>query len=210
MAPIPNETMIAPRYAAGDWRALALNVGGGDWDRGVDVFHDRMRGRFLMPIEAIQGHDDFAILEFCGFTVVALDCLLIETLSQFRFGIDETPPGMAKFVFWSFFNMSRFFGDLRETAISNVFYRHFRCGLLHQAQVKGRSRIRYGLPSLMELVDPEDPKEGLVIDRVQLHDAICAEMNDYVERLRDGNDPHLRHNFLRKMAFIVSDPLPPW
>ena len=75
---------ISPHYTSYDWKKLTFSTED-EWQRGINIFEDRIRGRFLKPISYIEGYT------YAGFAVLALDCLLIETLQQFREGVEETP-----------------------------------------------------------------------------------------------------------------------
>ena len=60
------------------------------WKTAIDIFEDRVEGRFLKQIEILAGKNDGKIREFSGFAIIALDCLLIETLRQFYRGSKRT------------------------------------------------------------------------------------------------------------------------
>ena len=73
---------ISPNYTCEDWQKLPFPAEEA-WHKAVDIFKDRYRGRFLEPISRIEGYT------YAGFAIMALDCLLIETLQQFYEGEDE-------------------------------------------------------------------------------------------------------------------------
>jgi hypothetical protein len=139
--------------------------------------------------------------------IIAIDCLVIETLVQFRNGEDETPRRRSQKAFWQFFSGSDFFKHAFDTEVkSNTFYQHFRCGILHQAQTKKRSLVHYDAPEMVQLVAPGDLEEGLTIDRELFHQALVDEINSYAQRLRspqNADDKYLRKRFIKKMNFIV-------
>lgn len=130
----------------------------------VGFLSERYTERFFSPIHTLRqapgGHKGF------GFAVMALCCLLIETLQCYRQGLPssdegelkkletlqtngEAPPAyrlVAPFhagsrnVFCEFFKRpehQRFFPEVD----GRVFYEAIRCGLLHQAQTKDGWRI---------------------------------------------------------------------
>jgi len=206
-SPSNSNPYISPRYRADDWRRLDLNSPTNpDWMTAVDIFLDRLCGRFLTPIEAIINHPDCEIQEFSGFTIIAIDCLLIETLNQFYRGTDETV-GRHEDAFWDFFRGSRFFKNEFDTKQkAEIFYRHFRCGILHQAQTKKLSKIRIGMPAMAQLSVPGRIKEGLIIDRQKFHQALFNEINDYADKLKNPKtqkDLDLGGKFVKKMLYIV-------
>ncbi|MEX2478912.1 MAG: hypothetical protein WD357_10775 [Gracilimonas sp.] len=73
-----NNISISPKYRVSDWiNARDLN----NWEIMVDIFNERLESRFLKPIRLISS--DKRIGNFSGFSIMAIDCLIIETLNQF-------------------------------------------------------------------------------------------------------------------------------
>ena len=156
---------ISPNFRRSDWQlALANN----DWKRMVEIFEDRIEGRFLSPIRHIASDRDIG--EFAGFSILALDCLIIETMHQFHRGIDETENNHSK-AFWEFFRDSEFFRPHFSKKRAEIFYSHIRCGLLHQAQTKKKSLVRMDQKEMIQAVY-ENLSEGIIIDRSIFHDAL--------------------------------------
>ncbi len=57
-----EDISISPKYRKSHWReALAKN----DWERMVEIFKDRIEGRFLKPVRLIAKDRDIG--EFSGF-----------------------------------------------------------------------------------------------------------------------------------------------
>lgn len=63
----------------------------GVWERGIEIFKDRIQGRFFDAIE--ESLDD---PNKNGFAVMAIGCLLVETLYQFKEGFSSSPSGLYK------------------------------------------------------------------------------------------------------------------
>jgi len=190
---------IAPSRRRGywtveDWKALDFSAEEG-WQTAIDIFEDRIRGRFLDIVEAVQNY------EFSGFAIMALDCLLIETLQQFYEGKLKTPKNQGKEYFRRFLTGSSF-RDFFDDNMAEEFYDSVRCGILHQAETKGSSRIliRSGAP----LVSWVEDRNGLVINRHLFHEQLECEFEHYVARLRQNDPPdeELRSRFKRKMDII--------
>lgn len=57
------------------------------WNKAICIFEDKIRGRYLDVISRIDNND---CLHNDGFVIMALNCLLIETLLQFKNGWNET------------------------------------------------------------------------------------------------------------------------
>lgn len=181
-------------WYADDWIALDFTQES-DWQKAIDIFEDRIRGRFLVIIDKIQKY------EFAGFSVMALDCLLIETLQQFFEGVHETPRGQSETYFRRFLTQTSF-APFFDDDKSRLFFDHIRCGILHQAEVKGNSRIiiTERTPMVRQV------ENGLVINRWLFHQQLVCEFNHYVARLRQ-NDPvntDLRTKFRAKMDAICN------
>src|SRR5205809_837140 len=84
---------IAPGFDELDWQALQLtDPESPDWQRGITIYDARIRGRFLDPAEQlIQAETPLDRQERrFGFAVLALDCLLVETLQAFILGLTDT------------------------------------------------------------------------------------------------------------------------
>jgi hypothetical protein len=169
----------------------------------VEIFRDRIEGRFLKPIRLIA--EDRDIGEFSGFSILALDCLIIETLNQFYSGLDETEGAHDK-AFWNFFKNSEFFKNHFSRKKAFTFYSHYRCGILHQAQTKKKSVVRIDQKTMIQSVEG-DISEGLIVDRSIFHEAIENEFSSYLERLKKGGEENaeLRSNFVKKMNFICGE-----
>ena len=204
----PPTRRLSPTFDNHDWWALDLKrEDSPDWSRAVDIFCDRLRGRFIAPVDAIREHSDSSIAAFAGFSVIAIDCLVIETLIQFYRGEDETS-GKHDVAFVEFLRASAYFSeefDTKEKA--KIFYSHFRCGILHQGQTKRRSLIRYGMDRMVELVDARRPWEGMILDRERFHVTLVQELTSYSTRIRNPRserDRTMRTNFQKKMDIIAS------
>ena len=104
---------ISPRYSVSNWKILNLSTPS-DWRTAVRVLKDRLNARFFDAAEAIDQQD------FAGFAVLALDCLLIETLQQFKEGVDETPAPERGAVLCKILNDSTFFFVLHQSQCGQV------------------------------------------------------------------------------------------
>ena len=181
---------ISPRFKASDWKSLDLSQESG-WERATEIFEDRINGRFLKMVELIKDVD------FSGFAALALDCLLIETLQQLIEGVDETPRGKGKEYFQRFLSAAPFDGKF-DLASAGMFYEQFRCGILHQAEIKGSSKV-WKVGTMVQLTANG---KGLIVNHKALHTKMRVAFTSYLSALRQGNDQTLRKNFKKKMDFI--------
>ncbi|WP_411726686.1 hypothetical protein [Methyloglobulus sp.] len=196
-----GDVSISPTYRKKHWQQAHEN---NDWDTMVAIFQDRIEGRFLKPVRLIAKDDDIG--EFSGFSILALDCLIIETLYQFYSGLDETE-GEHKKAFWNFFKSSEFFKDHFSRKKAFTFYSHYRCGIVHQAQTKGKSVVRKDQSGMIQSVE-NDISKGLIVDRRLFHKALEQEISSYMDKLKKGGNENsdLRNNFLKKMNIICGIP----
>lgn len=77
---------ISASYTVDDWKGLAFSSEV-DWELAVDMFRDRLKTRYLDHIDLLISR------KTSGFAVLSLDCVLVETLQQFRKGTKNTPYG---------------------------------------------------------------------------------------------------------------------
>ncbi len=189
-----DDMRIAPKQSGGHWTVAeykALDFAREeDWQTAIQMFEDRIRNRFLEMVDRIED------CSYAGFAVMALDCLLIETLEQFRKGKAETPRQQSRKYFVDFLTRTAFskFFDKRT---AGLFYSHIRCGILHQAEIKGSSRLRIDKPEMVTEVEG-----GLIINRRSFHNKLVEVFEDYLRDLREGKDLSLRENFRKKMDAI--------
>jgi len=181
---------ISSNYIAGDWKKLSFDLED-DWQTGIDIFTDRIKERFLDPIKHI---DKFA---FAGFAVMALDCLLIEMLQQFRAGVYRTPANRSKDFFVDFLTTTSY-NEYFDNRKAVLFYRQIRCGILHQAELRGSSKIS----TSGELVIYADDSQGLIVNRLKFHDHLLTVFDQYVDSIRDKSNIETREKFITKMKSI--------
>lgn len=188
---------ISPCYTVDDWKMLDLSKEK-DWQKAIGIFEDRIRGRFLEFVKLIE-HKEYA-----GFVVLAIDCLLIETLQQFRKGKPETPRRMSECYFVEFLTETSF-KEFFDKCTAGTFYKQIRCGILHQAEVKETSRVTKGKRN--PLVGKTDDGQGLVINRDLFHSQLVEVFEGYLSDLRDPCNADLRCKFKKKMDYICRVPM---
>jgi len=221
---------ISPKYYQNDWRKLNLNSDiQKDWEQAIVIFKDRMEGRYIKQIEVLDKNGNREIGLYSGYAIMSLICLFIETIEQFCNGnIKNTqnyPSAKCLFfphllgkrkeknqisndavTFWNFFQRSpelkKFFHN-QEAA--NVFYKSFRCGLLHSGQTKGKSliHIRKDEP-ILRWIDKNNINNGISIHRRLFFDEVLKVYNNFIEDLEKPHNLNFRKKTLmKKMNFIV-------
>lgn len=168
-----------------------------DWDTMVQIFRDRVDGRYLNFIRNMKEQP------YSGFAVMTLGCALLETLHQFYKGYEDTPRKKSEDFYVEFLTKSSFvfkdhFKD--NTKQARTFYDHFRCGLIHQAETKGGSKILRKKNDLLF----EATKGGLIVYRDTFVDLLIQEIDCYIGCLNNNNDPIYRENFITKMKHICN------
>lgn len=199
---------ISPNYYNSDWNALSLSRSySPDWIKGANIVKDRIHGRYLAQIESLECNLDLNIWEYSGFLIMAVDCMVIETLNQFHLGIEDTNyiyKNRNSESFRDFFMRSHFFNTHFDDDKSFVFYDHVRNGLVHQAQTKEKTLINLKESEMIKQVNPTSIKDGIIVNRRIFHEALVNEFNFYIDNLKANNVTHdgLREKCIDKMNTI--------
>jgi hypothetical protein len=182
---------ISRNFTVDDWSTLRF-TSEADWHRGVSIFLDRIETRYLEHIRSLL------LRKTSGFVVLALDSTLIETLEQFRRGKPKTPDGKGTQYFVSFLTETAFKQHF-DQPLARLFYKTVRCGLLHQTEAEGASRIKRG--SRHPLVTYTVDHTGLVINTQRFHELLEQVISNYTAELRQARS-NSRAAFRRKMNYI--------
>ena len=177
-----------------------------EWEVVFELLHTRIQTRFLNPIDWIleKRYDRGE-----GFSVVALQCILIEFLEAFYQGkIYTTSEEPRKFEYNSsrqlfsdfLMNHEPFSKHFTSKANANGFFDNIRCGLLHEAATKETSKIN-NAPNheMLVLFEPDDPN-NMRIYRENFYKAIKEFIDSY--RIELLSNKELQINFIRKMDDI--------
>lgn len=194
------------RYSEIDWTKL---------DQIVDAFQKRIQDWYLNPAKELSKNGHFA------FSVMALNCLLIDTLSQFAFGKDSSEAStFKKFIRDKLPEYSAPLataikhkdGKKEETLgdIADVLYHGFRCGILHQAHITLYGLINPGAaePVLQQSAGYTKYKDSgadcpsVVINPLKLLEDVSQAFEAYVRDLKNRDPQHdlLRENFKGKFS----------
>lgn len=203
---IMKNVSIAPGYTVGDWLALDLTLKeyGPEWEKAIGILEARIRGRFIEPInQLLDAEKDISPKDRkYGFSIMAILCLLIETLQSFFEGKGHTQ-GISKAIFIRFFTDNEPFKSRYKVTpdLASHMYYHLRCGILHQAEVTGGSRLR----SIGPTFRMENGK--LIINRTKFANAIFQTFEDYLKNLREGTPAGaaFRGNLEKKFTQIIAN-----
>jgi len=187
---------IAPGFTCEAWKALDLSKpNNNDWEIAISVLRSRMTERYIDPVDILIDHEKskhFSKRRF-GFTILAIDCLLIETLQAFKDGNEETKWREGKSVFVNYLTQSSNLGKHFNKDLAAEFYLSYRNGILHQAQIK-ENHLVWSIGSVVDNLD-----DTMIINRTEFHKCLKKDFDEYLNILKDINSVELRSNFKYKM-----------
>ena len=186
-----NSMRISASYTVDDWKGLAFSSEV-DWELAVDMFKDRLKTRYLDHINLLISR------KTSGFAVLSLDCVLVETMQQFRNGVKNTPYGKGQQYFIDFLTGTAFARHFTKKTEKN-FYTEIRCGLLHQSEAEGTSRIKRGPRPLVALTADQ---KSIVVNVHRFHDLLKEVVESYSQELLQPESVEARTAFRKKMNFI--------
>ena len=179
-----------------------------DWRRAIDAFQRRFTERFVRPVEAILERDTSGIPEGRGFAVLALDCLLLESLYGYRKG-RHTKWGSTSEALEKVLLEEPFQKDFGRNDLAARFGRAVRNGILHDGETRDGWIVRKSYRSDAPIVEERD---GMTwIYRNEFHRAVTAYITAYFDRLRHDNAEAtaLRENFKCRVNELCDDSAPP-
>ncbi len=192
---------IAKGVNVEDYKKLNLNIkdpNNNNWIRAIDFLKKRLSERFVEPANLlIESEKNLEPKDKkFGFTILAIDFLLTETLQCFYEGIVDSS-GQSKQIFARFLTQRDLFKPYFKTlGEGEEFYRKFRCGILHQAQTSTDTRVWAVGDLIWRSV------QYTVVNRDRYHELLLQELEGYFEKLRARTDITLLTNFKNKMDYI--------
>jgi hypothetical protein len=104
----------------------------------VRFVQERFEERYIKPFEDNSKKN--------GFIMMAASCLMIEALESFKHGWRRSPNSAR--AFHEFFRGNSHFDEMRN--LSQEFYTHVRCGIMHQGETTGGWHVRRNLRKLFD------------------------------------------------------------
>jgi hypothetical protein len=191
---------IAKGITAEDYLKLDLtDKKSPNWDIAFEYLKLRLTERFIEPTDKLTELESelSAGEKKYGFAVLAIDCLLSETIQAFYEGITDSS-GESKRLFKAFLqqrdNFKQHFTDEQQ---ATDFYINFRCGILHQAQTSANTKIW----AVGDLIMRKE--KFVIVNRELYHKKVKDELDIYLKKLKEKNDIKLLNNFKTKMDFIA-------
>ncbi len=212
MGSIGDDTKIAADYTVANWKSDRQHLCDFDnsdgWKKAFDIFDTRIKTRFLSPIETILASDKE---EGEGFTVVAIQCILVEFLAAFYFGKVYVPQqgdstrALADHEYDSSSNLvinflttcEPFKRSFTSKQRARDFFSDFRCGLLHEAATKKSAKINVATDK--DAIIKKEAGEFILYPN-NFQSAILEYLQKYREELLTSKK--LQCSFLRKMDDI--------
>lgn len=205
---------IAGELTIKDWedleKKLKLNYEN-HWAEAYNYFETRINTRYLIPIAAII---NIRPIQGEGFSIVNLQCSMIETIESFIDGWMHTHPifinskgGILKNnekLFKSFFKREPF-NKYSQRINGEKFYKNVRCALLHETQTRNNWKIRKGttggkafeFDGEFKIIYRDNFQKDIILLLEKYKDAIIK-----CEEFGDISTCELRENFIAKMNHI--------
>ena len=188
-----NTPFVSVNYQKQDYLNLGLTLNSDDitFESAINIFVDRIVGRFFKQIDILS--NDY---NQNGFSIMALECLLIETFAQFLKGLDDTH-GVSKKEYIDFLINS--LNCFPSKAAAESFYSCIRCGILHQAQTKKNSGLTFGEAYAIEYCD-----NFLMVSVDTFTNELRNFFRWYCQQLKNSGNNLLRLNFIKEMDYICN------
>lgn len=185
---MPDDTILCrnPRVTADQ---LGRWLDQGERDRVSTFLRARFAERYFVPIDAM-GQD-----ERNGFAMMALNCLVIESLQSYRRGW-LTSNGNSELAFCNFFDQEDGFSAFR--GFSRSFYANVRCGILHQGETTGGWKIRRDKQLFNSAT--------LTVNAARFHDELKSSLDAYISEISTNDaDTEVWKNCLKKLRSVVKN-----
>lgn len=190
---------ISPKYTVEFWRGLVLDADNpkqDDWLKAVDVLRDRIHGRFITPAQTLINVDKINKPQTFGFAILALDCLVVETIQGFCEGVPNHT-GYSSRLFKNFLSNWQPFvacldADMVAADKAEEFYKQGRCALHHSGATE-RMTVKISGP-MMKFENGD-----ITVNRTLFHTELVTEFDRYLEVLSDPASVDPRKKFLLKM-----------
>lgn len=234
-------TQICRGFTDEQWLGLRGRLSDGDegaWACAINVFERRIRERFISCIEVLADADSRLDIEVLpgapadcstlpddggrrvtapGFAIMALCCLLLETLQSFREAPGEPaelsgpcsyprgpcirPATGTAEQLRRFLRRPAFNGAFEDGRIGRDFVNGVRNGVFHEAATRGWVIWREDPEG--QIVEPYG--DGYALNRSEFYRALKNEFETYLQELRDPLNSSLRTRFMKKMTGVAKE-----
>lgn len=208
MANYERNEYIAGRLTSQDWQARKKELNENRcehlWATTFDEFlMARLRCRYLAPIKTLQDNDKF-LGE--GFTIVSVQCALIEFLAALKLGkrykhqkngekLGQHEYANSNALFCEFLVREEPFKEyFSDISAAREFYKNVRCALLHEARTKNGWRIWASGDDAVDVTEK-------IVRRDKLQAAIESYLESYGSLLKQDED--VQDAFIRKFDHLA-------
>jgi len=165
-----NDFLLTSNVTVGQTRKWMTNKDDDAKSKLIELVRHRFYNRYLKHIECIDS----------GFLMMAVSCLMIETIESFRQGLRDTSGrGVGLQMFKDFFEVEQMLFP-GFNSISKYFYANIRCGILHQAETTNAWRILRDDSPILN-------KDERTINSKKFVNALGGALDNYIEQLK-AND----------------------
>lgn len=195
---------IAGNKTEEDWRVLRSKLVNDNspvlWEEAyTDYYLQRLNLRYLDPIKTLIDNSTY---QGEGFTVVAIQCTLVEFLESTVEGLryrylrrgevlSQFEYSSSKSIFVKFLTTRTPFASTFSSDAATDFYANVRCGLLHEACTKQGWRI-WGNNSINKIIDVDNK----IVYRDNFQEALLIFIQNYKTELLVSSQ--LKEAFIRK------------
>ena len=183
--------MISTQHTKENYINLNLSIDSDDdtWRKALDILRSRIEGRYLRQIETLSDN-------ICAnsFTIMALNCLLVDALHQFKDGLRDSKNNSGE-KYKNFLQDA--LSDTFDEQMAKRFYSDVRCGILHSAQTGNKARLTDNNGYIVCIEN-----DILLVSVHRFSQRIRDYFDDYTYRLSDRSNKMLRRKFIKKMDFI--------
>ena len=158
-------------------RRKKVSITDDNWHEIVDIFYKNIKIQYLDPVERILD------LPGAELAILAIDCMLIELLQQFREGRTRKYYKNISHCYLKFLTGTSFHKYFTEHS-AGLFYSRVRNDLIHKGRVGKAKKMLAGMDMRVTC----------------FHGELVRVVDDYVEELKTGNNKKLKQNFIKKMS----------
>lgn len=201
-----NEIYIADNYKLSDYLGITLTIQSSEaeWEKAINIFIDRMQGRYFDAINKLSNNGNKKSMQKYGFSIMCIQCLLIDTLVKFRYGPILSKRGTLTY---NYENRDKFTKFLKKEfptdfnhKIALRFYQDIRCGIMHFGTTKRNSRLTCDSKYLIS----EITGGNISVDINILEKKLEQYFKKYIKELKQESQIELRDNFIIAMNYICN------
>ncbi len=203
---LKNEIYISDNHILADYLGIKLTMQSSEleWKKAINIFIDRMKGRYIDAINKLSNNGDKILLQKYGFSIMCIQCLLIDTLVKFRYGPTLSKRGTLSYNYENQNHFTKFLKEAFSEDFNNEmalkFYRDIRCGIMHFGTTKRNSRLTCDSNQLITRIDDGN----ISVDINILEERLEQYFQQYIEEIKQENQTELRENFIIAMNYICN------